>query len=58
MKLSRIELLVAEEDEDRFAGFLDDVGVVEKPSVFEGRSLIMILAPKQEKPEKKEPSSE
>jgi translation initiation factor IF-3 len=43
---------------NRFAGFLDDVGVVEKPSVFEGRSLIMIMAPKQEKPEKKEPSSE
>lgn len=42
----------------RFAAFLDEVGVIEKPAVFEGRSLTMIMAPKQEKPEKKEKPSE
>ena len=31
----------------RFAAFLDEVGVIEKPAVFEGRSLTMIMAPKQ-----------
>jgi len=42
----------------KFAECLSPVGLVEKPAVFEGRSLIMIMAPKQEKPEKKEKTSE
>ncbi len=42
----------------KFEEFLSEVGVVEKPSVFEGRSLIMIMAPKIEKTEKKEKPSE
>ncbi len=43
---------------NKFAECLEPVGVVEKAAVFEGRSLIMIMAPKQEKPEKKEKASE
>jgi len=42
----------------KFAECLEPVGVVEKAAVFEGRSLIMIMAPKQEKPEKKEKAPE
>ena len=43
---------------NKFAECLEPVGVVEKPAVFEGRSLIMIMAPKQEKPEKKDKATE
>lgn len=42
----------------KFAECLEHVGLVEKPAVFEGRSLIMIMAPKQEKPEKKDKATE
>lgn len=42
----------------KFAECLEPVGLVEKPAVFEGRSLIMIMAPKQEKPEKKDKATE
>ncbi len=34
---------------DQFAAFCSEVAVVEKPSKFEGRSLIMFLAPKSSK---------
>jgi translation initiation factor IF-3 len=33
----------------KFVGFISDSGVVEKKPEFEGRSLIMILAPKTDK---------
>lgn len=41
-----------------FAEILSDLGIVEKAPVSEGRSLIMVMAPKLDKVEKKENSSE
>lgn len=42
----------------KFEEFLSEEGVVERSAVFEGRSLIMIMAPKVEKAEKKDKPSE